>query len=166
MNPRSQFVNEFYANTLKIEYNGRLSIISKLLSDRFRQYRHRALLAYIVKYFPSVIDTYPDEVSELKELLLTANSVLCSDGEWRPLTEAYNSARVIDILREQGWKAAEAHQVVKSVCSDIPIIEPGIHSMLLPLLLSQSLEIPALTQEQFSKSIVIREYISEHSTDY
>ena len=160
LNPQSQFVNEFYANILKIEYNGRLSIIKQALQQiGIDNVDNQALLAYIVKYFPSVIDTYPDEVSELKELLLTANIVLCSDGEWRPLTEAYNSARVIDILREQGWKAAEAHQVVKSVCSDIPIIEPGIHSMLLPLLLSQSLEIQALTQEQFSKSIVTSESI-------
>lgn len=160
LNPQSQFVNEFYDNTLKIEYNGRLSIIKQALQQiGIDNVDNQALLAYIVKYFPSVIDTYPDEVSELKELLLTANIVLCSDGEWRPLTEAYNPARVIDILCEQGWKAAEAHQVVKSVCSDIPIIEPGIHSMLLPLLLSQSLEIQALTQEQFSKSIVTSESI-------
>ena len=160
LNPQSQFANEFYVNILEIEYNGRLSIIKQALKQiGLDNVDNQALLAYIVKYYSSVIDTYPDEVSELKELLLTANIVLCSDGEWRPLTEAYNPARVIDILCEQGWKAAEAHQVVKSVCSDIPIIEPGIHSMLLPLLLSQSHEIQALTQEQFSKSIVTSESI-------
>jgi len=160
LNPQSQFVNEFYANTLNIAYNGRLSIIKQALQQiGLDSVDNQALLAYIVKYYPSVIDTYPDEVSELKELLLAANIVLCSDGEWRPFTEAYNPARVIDILCEQGWKAAEAHQVVKTVCSDMPIIELGMHSMFLPLLLSQSIEIQALTQEQFSKSIVTSESI-------
>jgi hypothetical protein len=160
LNPQSQFVNEFYANTLKIEYNGRLSIIKQAFKQvGSENVDSQSLLAYIVKYYSSVIDTYPNEVSELKELLLAANIVLCSDGEWRPITEAYNPARVIDILCEQGWKAAEAHQVVKSVCSDIPIIELGIFPILLPLLLSQSLEIPALTSEQFSKSIVTSESI-------
>nr|MDK2851463.1 sacsin [Candidatus Cloacimonadota bacterium] len=158
LNPQSQFVNEFYANTLKIEYNGRLSIIKQALKQiGLDNVDNQALLAYIVKYYQSVIDTYPDEVSELKELLLAANIVLCSDGEWRPLTEAYNPARVIDILCEQGWEAAEAHQVVKSVCSDIPIIEQRIFPILRPLLLSQYIEIPALTRKQFSKSIVTSE---------
>lgn len=160
LNPQSQFANEFYANTLMIEPNGRHAIIKQALhqigSDNVD---NQALLAYIVKYFPFVIDTYPDEVSELKGLLLAANIVLCSDGEWRPITEAYNPARVIDILGEQGWKAAEAQQAVKSVCSNIPIIELGKFPILLPLLLSQSLEIPTLTPEQFSKSIVTSESI-------
>lgn len=160
LNPQAQFINEFYANTLMIEYNGRLSIIKQALKQiGLDNVDNQALLAYIVKYYPSVIDNYPDEVSELKQLLLAANIVLCSDGLWRPIAVAYNPARVIDILCEQSWKADGAHQVVKSVCSDIPIIELGIFPILLPLLLSQSLEIPALTSEQFSKSIVTSESI-------
>lgn len=160
LNPQAQFINEFYANTLMIEYNGRLSIIKQALKQiGLENVDNQALLAYIVKYFPIVIDDHPDKETELKNLLLASNIVLCSDGAWRPITEAYNPARVIDILCEQSWKADGAHQVVKSVCSDIPIIELGIFPILLPLLLSQSLEIPALTSEQFSKSIVTSESI-------
>ena len=160
LNPQAQFVNEFYANTLNIAYNGRYAIIKQALQQiGLDNVDNQTLLAYIVKYYPSVIDNYPDEVSELKQLLLAANIVLCSDGLWRPIAVAYNPARVIDILCEQSWKADGAHQVVKSVCSDIPIIELGIFPILLPLLLSQSLEIPALTSEQFSKSIVTSESI-------
>lgn len=155
LNPQSQFVNEFYANTLKIEYNGRLSIIKQALKQiGLDNIDNQALLVYIVKYYPSVIDTYPDEVSELKELLLAANIVLCSDGEWRPITEAYNPARVIDILCEQGWKDAEAQQVVKAICSNMPITDRDNYSTLFPFLRSQSHEIQALTQKQFSQSIV------------
>lgn len=155
LNPQSQFVNEFYANKLKFEYNGRLSIIKQALQQiGLDNVDNQALLAYIVKYFPSVIDTYPDEVSELKELLLAANIVLCSDGEWRPLTEAYNPARVIDILCEQGWKDAEAQQVVKAICSNMPITDRDNYSTLFPFLRSQSQDIQALTQKQFSQSIV------------
>lgn len=155
LNPQSQFVNEFYANTLKIEYNGRLSIIKQALKQiGLGNIDNQALLAYIVKYYPSVIDTYPDEVSELKELLLAANIVLCSDGEWRPITEAYNPARVIDILCEQGWKDAEAQQVVKAICSNMPITDRDNYSTLFPFLRSQSQDIQALTQKQFSQSIV------------
>ncbi|MDD2262822.1 MAG: hypothetical protein PHW20_11240, partial [Clostridia bacterium] len=160
LNPQARFVNEFYANTMKIEPNGRYAIIKQSLQQiGLDNVDNQALLAYIVKYYSSVTDTYPDEVSELKELLLAANIVLCSDGEWRPITEAYNPARVIDILCDQGWKTAEAQKVVKSVCSEIPIIELSIFPILHPLLLSQSLEIPALTQEQFSQSIVTSESI-------
>ena len=160
LNPQAQFANEFYADRLKIEHNGRLSIIKQALkqigSDNVDNH---ALLAYIVKYYQSVIDDYPVEESELKELLLAAKIVLCSDGEWRPVTETYNPARVVEILCEQGWKNAEAQNVVKSVCSDIPIIELGTFPILLPLLLYQSLEILALTPEQFSHSIVTSESI-------
>lgn len=160
LNPQSQFVNEFYANTLMIEYNGRLSIIKQALKQiGLDNVDNQALLAYIVKYYSSVIDTYPDEVTELKELLLAANIVLCSDGAWRPISESYNPTRVIDILCDQGWKTAEAQKVVKSVCSEIPIIELSIFPILHPFLLYQSLEIPALTPEQFSKSIVTSESI-------
>lgn len=161
LNPQSQFANEFYANILKIEYNGRLSIIKQALQQiGLDNVDNQALLAYIVKYCSSVIDAYPEEVSELKGLLMAANIVLCTDGVWRSFTEAFNPNRVIEILCEQGWKAAEAQKVVKSVCSEIPIIELGIFPILLPLLLSQSLEIQALTQEQFSKSIVTSESIN------
>ncbi|MCB5259022.1 MAG: hypothetical protein LHW48_00910, partial [Candidatus Cloacimonetes bacterium] len=160
LNPQSQFANEFYVNILEIEYNGRLSIIKKALKQiGLDNVNNQALLAYIVKYYSSVTDAYPDEVSDLKELLLAADIVLCLDGEWRPIPETYNPARVIDILCDQGWKTAEAQKVVKSVCSEIPIIGLSIFHILYPLLLSQSLEIPALTPEQFSKSIVTSESI-------
>ena len=161
LNPQSQFANEFYAKILNIEYHGRLSIIKQALKQiGSNNMDNQVLLAYIVKYYPAVIETYPNEESRLKETLLSANLVLCADGEWRPISETYNPTRVIDKLTDEGWDAAEVQQVVKSVCSDIPIIELGIHSMLLPLLLSQSLEIPALTPQQFSKSIVTSESIN------
>jgi hypothetical protein len=161
LNPQTQFANEFYADILKIEYNGRLSIIKQALKQIGSNYvDNQALLAYIVTYYPSVIKTYPNEVSELKESLFSANLVLCADGEWRPISETFNPTRVVDILTDQGWEAAEAQQVVKSVCSDIPIIELGKFPILFPFLLSQSLEIPALTPEQFSKSIVTSESVN------
>ena len=161
LNPQVRFVNEFYANTMKIEPNGRYAIIKQSLQQiGLDNVDNQALLAYIVKYFPIVIDDHPDKETELKNLLLASNIVLCSDGAWRPISESYNPTRVIDILCDQGWKTAEAQKVVKSVCSEIPIIELGIFPILLPLLLSQSHEIQALTQEQFSKSIVTSESIN------
>jgi len=161
LNPQTQFANEFYADILKIAYNGRLSIIKQALKQiGSNNVDNQALLAYIVKYYPSVIETYPNDIPELKESFLSANLVLCADGEWRPISETFNPTRVVDILTDQGWEAAEAQQVVKSVCSDIPIIELGKLPILFPLLLSQSLEIPALTPEQFSKSIVTTESVN------
>jgi len=160
LNPQVRFVNEFYANTMKIEPNGRYAIIKQSLQQiGLDNVDNQALLAYIVKYFPIVIDDHPDKETELKNLLLASNIVLCSDGAWRPISEAYNPTRVIDILCDQGWKTAEAQKVVKSVCSEIPIIELSIFPILHPLLLSQSPEIPALTPEQFSMSIVTSESI-------
>jgi hypothetical protein len=160
LNPQARLVNEFYANRMKIEPNGRYAIIMQSLQQiGLDNVDNQALLAYIVKYFPLVIDEHPDKETELKNLLLASNILLCSDGAWRPISEAYNPTRVIDILCDQGWKTAEAQQVVKSVCSEIPIIELRIFPILHPLLLSQSLEIPALIPEQFSKSIVTSESI-------
>jgi len=160
LNPQSQFANEFYANTLMIEPNGRPAIIKRALqqigSDNVD---NQALLAYIVKYFSLVIDAYPDKETELIELLLTSDIVLCSDGAWRPILETYNPARVIEILCDQGWKAAEAQFVVKNVCNNLPIIELSKLPILLPLLVDQSIEIPILTHEQFSNSIVTSECI-------
>ena len=160
LNPQARFVNEFYANRMKIEPNGRYAIIKQSLQQiGLNNKDNQALLAYIVKYFPLVIDDHPDKETELKSLLLASNILLCSDGAWRPISEAYNPTRVIDILCDQGWKPAEAQKVVKSVCSEIPIIELSIFPILHPLLLSQFLEIPALTPEQFSKSIATSESI-------
>lgn len=160
LNPQARLVNEFYANRMKIEPNGRYAIIMQSLQQiGLDNVDNQALLAYIVKYFPLVIDEHPDKETELKNLLLASNILLCSDGAWRPISEAYNPTRVIDILCDQGWKTAEAQQVVKSVCSEIPIIELRIFPILHPLLLSQSLDIPALTPEQFSKNIVTSESI-------
>ncbi len=160
LNPQSQFANKFYANTLKIEYNGRLSIIKQALKQIGKHnVDNQALQAYIVKYYPLVIETYPDEEFELRDMLLSANLVLCADEAWRPMSETFNPTRVIDTLTEQGWDDAEAQLAVQSVCNDLPIIDLNVHRNLLPLLTTQSLEIPALTNEQFSRNVVTSESI-------
>jgi hypothetical protein len=112
---------KFYRERINLEEHGTAAV----LKDTLRQIgsdnlNNPQLLEYVAKYFEDTVEFlkhssepgHKRDADELDDLFVSARLILCTDDEWRPITQCKQAWDVAAKLQSQGWKKNELNAVL------------------------------------------------------
>ncbi len=114
LNVRDPTIKRFYRNRLNIAEHDRTSVLKQVMKEvgmRNEADTNRRLLEYLAKHFHERVehlgrssqDYDQSDAIELRQMMLSAKTVLCLDGEWRQPEGCLDGRDLASELTKQGW---------------------------------------------------------------